>query len=384
MNGPAQFIPLADPDMSAAELDAVAAVLRSPQLGQGRVVEAFEQAFAARVGRAHAVAVSSGTLGLLLVLRALDIGAGDEVIAAPYAWHQLAWAVPHAGATLKLADIDYWTGSIAPDKAAAAVNESSRALLATNVNGHPAAWQALEALATQQGLHLIEDASESFGSRYQGREVGTFGLASIFDFAAPSALCCGEGGMVVTDDSRLAVRLRHLRSHRIEDRQSVVIGTYPALRATMSNISAALGLVQLGRIDAILERRARIAASYLEAIQSFEGIKPPYMAPEVDTVHWFTYGVHLGTRFSKSSRDAIVDDLATADIEAVAYCRPLHLQAYFTERGYRKGALPVTERIVDRSFALPFHGHLNDEQIAFIVQTAKDASINVGAGAAIY
>lgn len=384
MSEAGEVIHFADPDLSSEELEGVAAVLRSPELGHGRVVEAFERAFAARVGRTHAIAVPSGTIGLYLVLRALDIGGGDEVIAAPYAWHQIAWAVPHAGAALALADIDYWTGSLAPDKAAARIGPQTKAILATNVNGHPAAWGPLEALAAEHGLALIEDATESFGSRYADRLVGGFGVCAIFDFASPAAICCGEGGMVVTDDAKLAARLRHFRAHRLEDRHSVVVGAFPALRATMSNLTAALGLVQLMRADDLLVRRKAIEAIYLEEIQSFEGIKPPYVAPEASEVHWFTYTVHLGTRFQKQARDDIVEDLRTAGIAAAAYCRPLHRQPYFMERGLRRGALPVADRISDRAIALPFHAHLTPDQIKFIVKTAKDSSVNVGAGAAIY
>jgi dTDP-4-amino-4,6-dideoxygalactose transaminase len=152
----------------------------------------------------------------------------------------------------------------------------------------------------------------------------------------------------------------------------------------MSDMSAALGLAQLGRLDEILARRKRVESWYLAYIQSFEGIKPAYIAPEVDEIHWMTFLVHLGTRFTRSARNQIVDDLLTAHIEAPAYCNPLHLQYFYGNLGYRKGDLPVTEKVADRALALPFHGHLDEDTVAFIVQTAKDSSVNVGAGAAIY
>ena len=119
-------------------------------------------------------------------------------------------------------------------------------------------------------------------------------------------------------------------------------------------------------------------------MQSFEGIKPPYVAPDVTEVHWLLYVVHLGTRFSRSSRDAIIDDLAVEHVEAAAYCNPLHLQRHYLDLGYRRGDLFVTEKVADRALALPFHCHLSEDQIEFIVATMKDASVNVGAGAAIY
>lgn len=152
----------------------------------------------------------------------------------------------------------------------------------------------------------------------------------------------------------------------------------------MSDISAALALAQLRRIDAILARRKQIERYYFDHVKSFEGIKDPYIAPEVDEVHWFLYLVHLGTRFTRSSRDAIIEDLRVEMVEAVAYCQPLHLQRFYLDKGHRKGECTVTEKVADRILALPFHGHLTEEEVGFIVQTAKDASVNVGAGSAIY
>jgi perosamine synthetase len=152
----------------------------------------------------------------------------------------------------------------------------------------------------------------------------------------------------------------------------------------MSDITAALALTQLRRIDEILERRKLIEHYYFDYIKSFEGIKDPYIAPDVDEVHWFLYLVHLGTRFTRSSRDAIIDDLRVELVEAAAYCQPLHLQRFYLDKGHRKGECKVTEKVADRILALPFHGHLTEEQIGFIVQTAKDASVNIGAGSAIY
>src|SRR5271165_276636 len=152
----------------------------------------------------------------------------------------------------------------------------------------------------------------------------------------------------------------------------------------MSDLAAAIGLVQLQRLEAILALRKGVEALYFQYIKSFEGIKDPYIGADVDEVHWFLYTVHLGTRFSKSSRDAIVDDLKTEQIEATAYSEPLHLQRYYFEQGYRRGDLLVTEKVSDRAVTLPFHPHLTETQIAFIVGTMKDASINIGAGTAIY
>lgn len=377
-------IPLSDPDISPDEIAAVTAVLESPQLAGGPVVEEFEEAFARYTGRRHAVAVASGAMGLLLTLKSYGIGPGDEVIAPSYSWRETAHAITLAGAHPVFADVDYWTATISPEQAKALINETTATIVAANTNGHPAAWVELQAIATQRGLLLIEDSTEAIGSTYNGQMVGSFGDCALFDFSQPSALSCGEGGMVVTDNGEIASMLRRLRGRSPEERGSVVIGMEAPYRASISDVTAALGLRQLRRIDGILSRRKRVEQSYFQHVKSFEGIKDPYVAPEVASIHWLLYLVHLGTRFTRSSRDAIIEDLRRERVEAAAYCRPMHAQRLYVEMGYRRGDLRMTEKLADRAVALPFHAHLTDDQVAFVVGTMKDASINVGAGSAIY
>jgi len=381
-----EWITLCDPDVTQAELDAVATAMCSPRLSQGPRVEAFEEAFARYVGRKHAIAASSGTMGLLLVLKSYGIGLGDEVITTAYSWRETAHAISLAGALPVFVDIDYWSGVMVPEKAAARVTPQTRAILAKNTNGHPAPWTPIRELGRRCGAIVLEDSTEAIGSVYQGRKVGSFGDCSVFDFSQPGALCCGEGGMVVTDDVEVARALRNHRHHDLADRGSLVISAYAPHQACMSDITAALGLAQLGRIEEILERRKYIERVYFEHVKSFEGIKDPYIAPEVEAAHWFLYLVHLGTRFSKSSCDAIVEDLRRERIDAYVYCQPLHTKRHYIDLSpaNRRGKVLVTEKLADRAVALPFHCHLTEEQIAFIMSTMKDASLNVGAGAAIY
>lgn len=378
------FIPLSDPDISFAELSAVETVLCSPQISTGRVTKAFEHGFAAYLGRKYAVAVSSGTIGLLLALKSLGIGPGQEVIASPYSFRETVHAIGLAGARAVLADIDYWSGTLVPEKAEERITANTRAIVAGNPNGHPAPWSELRAIAQRHHLALLEDSTEAVGSRYKGELVGRFGDLAVFDFAQPSALSCGEGAMVVTDDIEIAVGLRRYRAHCLDERSSVIVGAAAPYQAGMSDLTAALGLAQLKRLDEILERRRLVDQLYNAHMQSFEGIKPPYVGPHVTDVNWLLYLVHLGTRFTRSGRDAIVDDLRAAQIESAAYSHPLHLQRHYFELGYRRGDFLVAEKIADRALVLPFHTHLTNNKIEFIVETMKDASINVGAGAAIY
>ncbi len=378
------FLPLSDPDLLQSDIDAVSEILSSQSLSAGPVAEQFETEFAAYLSRKHAIAVASGSIGLLLALRARGIGPGCEVIASAHSYRETTHAIALAGARPVFADIDYWAGTLSPDKAKAKLTENTRAIIASNTNGHPAPWEPLRELAKDAGVMLIEDSTEAIGSSYKGKLVGSFGDCSIFDFSQPGALVCGEGGMIVTDDDELAAQIRRLRSGRVEERSSVVLGACLPLQAALSDIAAALGLAQLRRIELLLARRKRVERWYYQYVKSFEGIKDPYVAPEVDQVNWFLYVVHLGTRFSRSSRDAIIDDLKTEKIEAYAYSHPLHLQRYYFDLGCRRGDLFVTEKVAERAVALPLHAHLSEEQVAFIVGTMKDASINLGAGAAIY
>jgi perosamine synthetase len=382
------LISLFEPECDALDIELVSAVLQSAKWGDGPMVEGFERAFAGWVGRKHAVAVGSGTLGTWIALRALGLGPGDEVVCTSHTWHQVAQAITLCGATPVFADINYWTGSLSPEKAALKITPKTRALLAGNTNGHPAAWAPLRALADAHGLALIEDSTEALGSRYRGQQVGTFGAVSVFDFSAPSALCTGEGGMLVTDDDALVHELRYLRQRRVADRASVSVGARVPLQAGMSELTAALGLAQLAGLDERLDARQQVVAWYQEQMQSFEGVKPPYIGEGVDAVHWMLYVVHLGKRFSGSARAQMIDDLRACGVESVAYSQPLHQQFFYMQAGAaigrQRGVLVDTDRIGDRALALPLHTLLDEEQVQHIVKTLKDTATNVGAGAAIY
>ncbi len=378
------FIPLCDPDISDAEVGILGRVLTAGSLNNGHVTRAFEEAFADTLGRAHAVAVPSGTIGMLMVLRALGIGPGDEVLCSPYGWHQIQQAVALSGATPVLVDIDYWQHTINPAKAAEKVTPATKAIIAANVNGHPAHWDELKALADARNLHLIEDSTEAIGSTYKGQMAGTFGLCALFDFSEPGILLAGGGGMIVTDDRDLAHELRYLRQRETEHRYTVGITRRLPFQAGLSNLNAALGLVQLKRLPDILEKRNQVIRWYDAAMAAFEGIKPPYKGPGAEIVNPMVYAVHLGTRFTASGRKAIIEDMDTHAVDVCDYGQPLYTQQYYVERGYNRADYPVCQKTADRALALPLHHKVTRDQITFIVDTLKDATVNTGAGAAIY
>lgn len=378
------WIPLAMADTGEREAQLLRHALQSGRLSNGPLVEAFETLFADFHGRKYAVAVSGGMAGTWMALRAMGLGPGDEIIASAYSWHHLAHAIVHAGATPVLADIDYWSGCLSPAKATEKIGPKTRAILVGNCNGHPADWDAFRALAARHGLALIEDSSEAIGSRYHDELVGSFGDVSVFDLSQPLGISCGEGGMVLTDDAALATALRYLRAHSLADRLSVSVGSHVPHAASMSELNAAVGIAQMERIDEILARRKQVEGTYNEVMQSFEGIKPPYIADGISEVHWMVYVVHLGKRFTASARSQLIEDLDDEAVEVAAYCRPLHQQFHYAGYGYARGQLPDTERIADRSLALPLHGSLSEDEVRFVVGTLKDAATNVGAGVPIY
>ncbi|MEW6168753.1 MAG: DegT/DnrJ/EryC1/StrS family aminotransferase [Pseudomonadota bacterium] len=380
-----EWISLSEPDIDEPEIELVTAALRSRELSGAGLVEAFEREFAAYAGRRHAIAVSSGTMGMLATLLALRLEPDSEVVVPAYSWHHTAHAVVHAGLKPQLADIDYWSGCIDAAKLAERITPRTRALIACNANGHPAAWPQLRALAERHGLILLEDSSEAIGSRLAGRLVGSFGDVAVFDFSQPGALCCGEGAMVVTDDETLASEIAYHRARKIKDRISISVGSRVPLQCGISEVTAAIGLMQLKRLDAILARRKQIESWYHEQVQTFEGIKPPYIADDVSEIHWMLYIIHLGKRFTLSARNQIVEDLADAGaIEVAPYCVPLQSEFHYQRLGFARGQFPISDRIADRALALPFHGNLDEDQIRFVVKTLKEACTNVGAGVPIY
>lgn len=366
-------IPLAQPDLGPREEARVLAVLRSGRLAMGPVVEEFEERMAAVCGTRHAVAVSSGTAALHLIVRALGLGDGDEVLTTPYSFIASANAALFEGATPRFVDIDPVTWNVDVDRLAEAVTPRTRAILAVDVFGLPADWPALTALAERHGLALIDDACEALGGAIQGQPIGRWGAAAAFGFYPNKQITTGEGGCLTTDDDDLARRCRSMRNQgRGDDRfmAHVQLG----FNYRMSELAAALGCAQLERLPDLLARRAAVAAAYNDALTPLSGeMILPHTPPGV-TRSWFVYVVRLADHYDASARDRLMARLAEQGIASAPYFPSLHLQPYYRERfGFRPGQFPVCEALSARSLALPFFPAMTPEQVRRVADALREA-----------
>lgn len=379
--GPEKAIPFDLPQWSPEEEQ-----LQREELGQeawSDPVGTLESRLGFVFGRARALVVPTPTTALYLVMSGLGIGEGDEVVASPFSWFQMARAVAWRNATLTVSDIDSWSFTLDPEKAARKITPRTRLLLVSNTLGHPADWERFEGLAREKGVALVEDATESLFSEIGERRTGSFGDVSILAFGAPQPNLGESYAAILTDREDLDLLFRTLRGG---ESSSLPPGTPPLLplELTISPGLARLALRSLSRLPGGIKKRALVLDAYQEAMRSFEGVKDLYQSPKVDWVNWFAYMVHLGTRFSVLSRNAIVDDLVGAGIEARPFPAPIHLHPWFAARGMRKGMAPVAEKLAERAIALPLHPGMTPEEAAAIVERFKEAATNVGAGAAIY
>ncbi|HET8980824.1 MAG TPA: DegT/DnrJ/EryC1/StrS aminotransferase family protein [Solirubrobacteraceae bacterium] len=356
--GHVEQIPLASPALGAEEEDAVVEVLRSGRLSLGPALSAFETAFAARVGAAHAVAVSSGTAGLHLALRAVGVGDGDEVITSPFSFVASANVALYERARPVFADIDPVTLNIDPAAVAAAVSARTAALLPVHVFGYPADMPALERL----GLPIVEDACEALGARYaDGGEVGGRGHPAVFGFYANKQLTTGEGGMVTVGDPALKERMDSERNQGRAPNMDWLDHDRLGFNYRLSDIACALGLAQLQRLDDMLAGRARVAELYRLALDGIEGLQLPCPDSGGNRRGWFVFVVQLPRGVD---RDATVRALGERAIPSKPYFPAIHLMTFYRERfGHREGEFPVCEDIAARSIALPFFPAMTEGQV---------------------
>lgn len=387
------------PDLTDADVDAVLQVLRTPHLSLGPQLEAFERALAGYVGAPHAVAVNSGTSGLHLCIIAAGVEAGDLVITSPFSFVASANCILYERAVPVFVDVDPLTGNLDPALVAEcaqallaggpdarrwlpSVAQASgsrlgrlKALLPVHAFGQPADMDALAEVARPPGLALIEDACEAVGAAYRGRPAGTLGDAGVFAFYPNKQMTTGEGGMIVTARAEWEALFRSLRNQGRDVFDAWLTHTRLGYNYRLDEMSAALGLAQLKRLDSLLARRARVAAWYTERLAGVEWIETPRLAETTTRMSWFVYVVRLRPPVDRAH---VMQALAEAGLPSRPYFTPIHRQPFYARRfGYRPGAFPVTERLGECSLALPFSGLMTEDQVdqvcARLIQSVDEA-----------
>jgi perosamine synthetase len=354
-------IPLSEPDITEAEIEEVVSVLRSNRLSLGPKMEEFEASVSGYVAQPFGIAVSSGTAGLHLCIRALGIGPGDEVIVPSFTFIAAANAIRYEGATPVFVDIDPLSLNLDPARVEEAITKRARAIVVVHTFGVPAEMEALLDIAERHHLRIIEDACEAIGAEYDGRRVGAFGDAAVFAFYPNKQITTGEGGMVVTRDRHLAAEIRAMRNHGRYDSDAWHQHSILGWNYRLSEINCALGCAQMRRIDHILSSRETVARTYDEALSRVEGIERPPLQLVSRRISWFVYVVRLAPRFSQQDRDAIARNLMDHGIGCGRYFAPIHRQPAYTIPIAHP--LPVTEAVSVSTLALPFFNRLDKERI---------------------
>ena len=349
-------IALSAPWLGEREEELVLAVLRSGRLSLGPALDRFELALAERVDSPHVAAVSSGTAGLHLAVRLAGLGPGDEVITTPFSFVASANCILYEGATPIFADVDPQTLNLDPEAVEAALTERTKGILAVDIFGYPAELHELARIAEEHGLALIEDACQALGAEYRGRPLGSFGHPTVFAFYPNKQVTTGEGGAVsvgVEEDWEL---LKSLSNQGRTDSGEWLTHGHLGFNYRLDDVSAALGLAQLEKLDAILELRAEVAARYGELVEPLEGVEVPLPDDADHLRSWFVYVVRLADEFD---RNAVMARLAEEGIASKPYLPSIHLQPYWRERfGTGDGMYPVSENASRHSLALPFHTRL--------------------------
>ncbi len=360
-------IPLSGPDITAVERRAVLDVLESSNLSLGPKLVEFEQAMAKYVGVPHAVAVNSGTSGLHLIVRALGIGQGDEVITTPFSFIASANCIVMEGARPIFVDIEPDTCNMDVTKIERAITPRTKAILGVDVFGRCTDWERIEAVARTYKLTVIEDSCEAIGAVHRGRKAGSFGDAGCFGFYPNKQMTTGEGGMILTNRGDVAAMCRSMRNQGREDGEGWLQHARLGFNYRISDVNCALGLAQLSRLEDMLARRTAVSTLYLERLQKIDDLVLPQPVAE-GRRSWFVFVLRLADRYSREDRDRVLRGLREAGIGCSNYFPPIHLQAFYAELlGHRLGDFPVTERIAERTIALPFFNALTASQIDEVV-----------------
>jgi perosamine synthetase len=395
----APSIPMSSPRLSTAEVQAVNRVLTTRHLSFGPYLTEFEHRFAAYCGARHAVGVSSGTAGLHLAVIAAGIGQGDLVITTPFSFIASANCLLYEQAMPIFVDIDPYTMNIDPNQVATAAQDiasgSPRAnrwlppilrhnpspslqlkgILPVHVFGQQADMEPILDVTQHYGLTVIEDACEAIGAEHRGRRAGSWGDTAVFAFYPNKQMTTGEGGMIVTDNDEWADLFRSLRNQGRDVFNAWLNHSRLGYNYRMDELSAALGVVQLDRIEELLATRAQVAEWYNQRLQDMPGVYIPYIAPTTNRMSWFTYVIRLAPEID---REAVMATLKERGVPSRPYFSPIHLQSFYREKfGYQEGDFPITESVAHSTLALPFSGNMSEEQVDIVCTALQETVIAI-------
>jgi len=377
-------IPMSSPDLTDVDRQAVIDVINTPNLSMGQRILDFEASFCEQTGLKHAIGVNSGTAGLHLCVRAAGIGPGDLVITTPFSFVASSNVLLFENAVPIFVDIDPRTGNIDPELVADAVkniekylprkaeivNRKLKAILPVDVFGQAADMDPITAVAEEHGLKVIEDSCEALGAEYKGRQAGTLGDYGVFAFYPNKQITTGEGGMIVTDDDEAADFMRSLRNQGRAVGDTWLQHTHLGYNYRLDEMSAALGMAQMRRLDELLTKREQVAAWYEARLSEIPGVEVLVVEPYTTRMSWFVYVVRFDL---KVDRDTVAERLGEKGVPARPYFLPIHLQPYMAERfGWREGDFPVTEDLGRRGLALPFSGVMTEEQVEYVCQSVRE------------
>lgn len=382
------FLPFSRPDLDGSELALIREVLESGWITTGAMTHRLEGDFAARVGAPHAVAVNSCTAALHLALEAIGLGPGDEVITTPYTFASTAEVVRYFGARPKFVDIQRETLNIDPDAIRGAITPRTRAIIPVHVGGHPADMDAIDRLASVNGLALVEDAAHALPAGYHGVTIGARrpGLESVphlicFSFYATKTMTTGEGGMICTDDESLADRCRLMSLHGITknawnryaaDGSWYYEITAPGFKYNLTDIAAAIGLAQLRKLDAMNQRRTEIACRYTEAFSNLPQLQTPSCRSWVEH-SWHLYALRLHLEELEIDRARFIEELRVRNIGASVHFIPLHLHPYYKSiYGFVPEDFPVATSEYLREVSLPIYSAMSDGDVADVIEAVTD------------
>jgi perosamine synthetase len=362
-------IPLSGADLTQREKDLVLEVLESGQLGLGPKMHEFEQRMAAFAGTKYAVSCNSGTSALHMLVHAMGIQDGDEVITTPFSFVASSNCILFERAKPVFVDIDEATYNLDVTQIESKIAERTKAILPVHVFGQPANMDEIMRLANKYNLRVIEDSCEAIGAKWNGHMAGTLGDAGVFAFYPNKQMTTGEGGIIVTDDEELATLCQSLRNQGRGESGLWLSHVRLGWNYRMDELSAALGIAQLERIERILARRSEIAERYTEKFRNVSAVTLQTIDARAE-MSWFVFVIRFDEPYV---RDHIMERLTARGIGCRPYFTPIHLQPFYVEQfGFQPGDFPVTERVAEGTLAIPFFNELTDAQMDAVVEAVQE------------